>query len=80
MCTPYTVQACQNAASLLGLTFIGSSSTHTTDGCYAYPATHATYANQVYFGTSNTLTVATYNNGLDDGKYRPEGFDCRNLF
>jgi len=76
MCTPYTVQACQNAASLLGLTFVGSSSTYATDGCYAFPATHATYANQVYFGTSNTLTVATYNNGLDDGKYRPEGFDC----
>jgi hypothetical protein len=77
-CVPYSQQACEDAATDNGLDFVGADA-YETNGCYAYSSDADNYANDVYFGTSATVTALTVGDGLDGDKYRPKGLDCQDV-
>ena len=80
-CTPYSLEACQQAAEELGLSFQDSSDDYSTKGCYAY-AKSRDFDNvgKVWYGEGGSLQDMSrpvlWNKDGYKG-YRPFGYDCK---
>ena len=79
-CTPYSLEACQQAAQELGLDFQASSDSYGTKGCYAYAKSRENNVGTVWYGEGGSKQVmerpVLWNKDEYKG-YRPFGYDCK---
>ena len=71
VCKPYSVEACEDAAEVIGKKFyVGDWS---TKGCYSYAS--GEHVNDVYYSTGGLTSEMRRSLALP--KYRPSGHDCK---
>ena len=76
-CIPYSQDACKAAAEADSKFNWKSAGSYGTKGCYAYYPNHASYANNVYYGTGGTDDAKKTTLEGSSSIFRPDGHDCK---